>query len=96
MFKEIDQKSFDNIWQELIYPLLDQIKDNDDEQIIVYNYFENNLDKVIVPSNYKDIFIQTMKKYTKKSEKKFTSRFGLISIEGIEHTKNFLINYQQN
>ena len=88
LYKEIDQQLFDNIWKELIYPLLEQIKDNEDEQIIVYNYLESNLDKLIIPSNYKEIFIQTMKKYTKKSEKKFTSRFGLISIEGIEHTKN--------
>ena len=88
MYNEFNQELFDSIWKELIYPIIKKIEEiESEEQIIIYHYLENNFDKINIPKKYKEIFIESIKKYIRKTDKKFKSRFGLISINGIEHTQ---------
>lgn len=89
LHNEINQEYFDTTWKELIYPLINNINKTDhEEQIIIYNFIESNIDTFNIPKKYEKLFLESIKKYTKKPDQKYKSRFGLISINGIEHTKN--------
>lgn len=96
MYDDFNQDMFDSIWKELIYPITKKVEEiASEDQMIVYHYLENNFDKINIPEKYKEIFIESIKKYIRKTDKKFKTRFGLISINGIEHTQTIFENICQ-
>jgi translation initiation factor 2 alpha subunit (eIF-2alpha) len=94
---------FNDIWITFVYHIDEQRRINNNDYPSIWKYFIENitdLDEWINNSNLDDsigvIILELYKKKTKELPKKITSKIGIISLGGINPTKELLKNIIKN